>query len=315
MVTWGDTHTGTLTASPTSFQCSNTFNGAAAAAGQGVTGAEIKARHTTGNAFTIGQLRGLVGNADTKNGTTTTAYAVEGSVDVSAGGTITTSACFHGNLNNSGTVTTSYGGFFEGVSGYVLTRGVYTKYCNYGYYADNVTRGAYISSDAGAISGTYYSVQIDAVGTMSAGGDTMRGLGVFCTPAGVLGAALQGIYSSVDLGTSTHVSGRVAAIEGRIVLGAGSDTQPTESVLCLDFDNGRTTASITNSRSSYIMLRDRGATADLEMYTLLDFFDSTIATDSTNALISTTGDLEATHTLRCMAEDVPLWILCSNVHA
>ena len=214
--------------------------------------------------------------------------------------------------NIQAAVTQTYTGNYVGY--YAGRWGTCDKF-EYGMYGENLLRAAYFSTDAGAISGTDYSFLIEHAATMSAGGDTMRGLGVFCTPAGVLGAALQGIYSSVDLGTSTHVSGRVAAIEGRIVLGAGSDTQPTESVLCLDFDNGRTTASITNSRSSYIMLRDRGATADLEMYTLLDFFDSTIATDSTNALISTTGDLEATHTLRCMAEDVPLWILCSNVHA
>ena len=144
MISWGDTHAGTLTASPTTFQCSATFNGAANAAG-GVTGAEIKARHTTGNVKSIGQLRGLVGNADTKNGTTGVAYAVEGSVDVGAGGTITTSACFHGNLNNSGTVTTSHGVYLEGVNGYNLTYGVYVRYATTGVY---IASGSTIAVDA-----------------------------------------------------------------------------------------------------------------------------------------------------------------------
>lgn len=117
------------------------WNGAEDTGGSaGVTGAEIKARHTTGNAYTIGQLRGVVGNADTKNSPTTTAYGVEGSIDVGAGGTIGTAACFHGNLNNSGDVTDSYGAYLEGVSGYNLGTGVYVRYADLGLNIENSTK-------------------------------------------------------------------------------------------------------------------------------------------------------------------------------
>lgn len=125
----------------TGIQISATFNGTGN--NGSVTAAEFKARHTTGNAATVVQLRGLVGNADAKNAVVTTAYAVEGSIDVSAGGTVTTSACFHGNLNNSGTVTTSYGAFLEGISGYQLGIGVQLNYVTKGivFGAGSVTYG------------------------------------------------------------------------------------------------------------------------------------------------------------------------------
>ena len=145
-------------------------------------------------------------------------------------------------------------------------------------------------------------------------GKTARGLGLFVTPAGVSGAALQAIYSSVDLGTSTHVSGRVSAIEGRIVLGAGSATPPSEGVLCLDFDNGRTGASILSSRSSYVMLRERSV-AGCRMPLLFDFFDHAIATNDPSALVSTlNADQASTHTIKCLVGDTDLWILCANAH-
>uniref|UniRef100_A0A6M3J898 Uncharacterized protein n=1 Tax=viral metagenome TaxID=1070528 RepID=A0A6M3J898_9ZZZZ len=138
---WQFTATGTLTGGMTGLEIRSTFNGAASYAGGGIVGAEIKARHTTGNAYTIGQLRGVVGNVDTKNGTTTTAYALEGSIDVSAGGTITAAAGLHVNLNNSGTVTTSYGAFLEGIAGYTLTYGIYIQHANTGIYFNGAYTG------------------------------------------------------------------------------------------------------------------------------------------------------------------------------
>jgi len=123
----------------TGIQISATFNGTGN--NGSVTAAEFKARHTTGNAATVVQLRGVVGNADAKNGIVTTAYAVEGSIDVSAGGSVGTSACFHGNLNNSGTVTTSYGVFVEGVSGNNLTKGIFMQYVTTGVGISAATTG------------------------------------------------------------------------------------------------------------------------------------------------------------------------------
>lgn len=162
---WQFTATGVVAAGKQlqGLQIKSTFNGSGDDGS--ITGAEIKARHTTDNTATVVQLRGLVGNADTKNATTTTAYGVEGSIDVGAGGTITTSACFHGNLNNSGTVTTSYGAYLEGVSGYNLTYGVYVIYATTGIYIGASTTGINVGGTCTS------AINVSAVQTDSGGLD------------------------------------------------------------------------------------------------------------------------------------------------
>lgn len=123
----------------TGVEVRSTFDGSADALTAEVKGGEFKARHTTGNTYDVGTFKGVIGNVDVKNGTVTTGWAVEGAIDVSSGGTFTTAACFHGNLNNSGTVTSSYGVYVHGLSGYTLTRGLYVDYATTGIYLDNCT--------------------------------------------------------------------------------------------------------------------------------------------------------------------------------
>lgn len=306
LITIGDTHAGTLTASPTTFQVSATFNGAATTT-SGVTGAEFKARHTTGNTRTVNQLRGLVGNADAKNGTVTTAYAVEGSVDVN-GGTITTSACFHGNLNNSGTVTTSYGGFFEGVTGSTslyLTRGVYTKYCAYGYYADNVTQGAYLSSDGGTLAADSSGVYMAHTATMI-GGTSLYALNVLATPLGT-GMSANAIYAKISGGSSKHITGWNAVAEFEYSC-SGTQTPADTSCLQLVMDMDYTGSS---TNSAYIMLRNYSSNAS-GILNFIRLYDTTPGTGDPATLFTaeTTGNYS--HGLRIMVGTTPYWIMCTS---
>lgn len=135
------THTSALGSGKglTGVEVRSTFNGDADALTSEVKGGEFKARHTTGNTYDVGTFKGVIGNVDCKNGVVTTGWAVEGAIDVSSGGTFTTAACFHGNLNNSGTVTNSYGVYVHGLSGYVLTRGLYVDYATTGLYLEHTT--------------------------------------------------------------------------------------------------------------------------------------------------------------------------------
>lgn len=133
------THTATLGSGKglTGVEVRSTFNCSASSANGEVKGGEFKGRHTTGNAFTIGTLKGLIGNADAKNGTVTTARAVEASIDIAAGGTVTTATGLRGYMNNSGTATTSYGCEVA-----AETAGKWT----YGLYMTNVVRAIYTTA-------------------------------------------------------------------------------------------------------------------------------------------------------------------------
>lgn len=195
-------HTGTIGAGKglTGVEVRSTFNGSAAAATGEVKGGEFKARHTTGNTYTVGTFKGVIGNVDCKNGTVTTGWAVEGAIDVSSGGQFTTAACFHGNLNNSGTVTNSYGVYVHGLSGNVLARGLYVDYAATGIYLDNCTTDIRFQSGATIVNSTsdlltITEATIATVGKLQFGGATDWGTGA--TGTQITGAGYDWVSQTV----------------------------------------------------------------------------------------------------------------------
>jgi hypothetical protein len=174
----------------TGIQISATFNGTGNNAS--VTAAEFKARHTTGNTATVVQLRGVVGNADAKNGTVTTAYPVEASMDVSSGGTVTNMALIHANLNNSGTVTNSYVLLGEGTTSVYIDYGIYLRYCNRPFYATGNLTGATAKN---AMELVVTDAQTNASGYA-------RGLYISCTASGAKTSSGEHNSLGVDLSVS-----------------------------------------------------------------------------------------------------------------
>ena len=266
---WQYTCTGNMSdGGATGLEIRSTFNGSANTS-NGITGAEIKARHTTGNTYTVNQLRGIVGNADTKNGKTTTAYAVEGSIDVSAGGTITTSACFHGNLNNSGTVTTSYGAFLEGVSGYNLTKGIYMRYITTGLDIAACTTGLLVSG----ASTTAISVTGASTTGISITGDATDAIKI---ATGTITTALNVDVGVVDVATRVICSGASLAYNTPAlsvgVYGAGLiDTLLGDSIMASVVSQTATnkTAADTSSMALYVGNRNTADTINTKMQGIL----------------------------------------------
>ncbi|KKL68017.1 hypothetical protein LCGC14_2129210, partial [marine sediment metagenome] len=114
------THLATLTAGKglTGIEVRSTFNCTAASGTGEIKGAEFKARHTSGNVYDVGTMKGVIGNVDSKSGakTVTSAWAVEGQIDCGVSSTIVTAAGVRVAYNEDGTVTNAYGVFVDGTS-------------------------------------------------------------------------------------------------------------------------------------------------------------------------------------------------------
>jgi len=203
---WRFTLTGDMSGGgATCLEIRSTFNGSANTTNS-VTGAEIKARHTTDNSYTVGQLRGVVGNADAKNATVTTAYGIEASIDVSSGGTVTTAALIHANLNNSGTITNSYGAYIEGTSSVSIGTGIYMRYIDKGIEIGACTTGIHLS---GAVT-TGINIAGDATDAIKISGGTV-------TDAMEIGACTNAINVSGNVTNAMLIGGTQTAalrIEG-----------------------------------------------------------------------------------------------------
>lgn len=123
------THTATLGSGKglTGVEVRSTFNCTAASSNGEVKGGEFKARHTGGNAFDVGTMKGVIGNVDSKSGakTITSAWAVEGVIDCGVSSTITTAAGLRVAYNEDGVVTNAYGVYVDGAS--VWNIGVYVR--------------------------------------------------------------------------------------------------------------------------------------------------------------------------------------------
>jgi hypothetical protein len=201
-------------------------------ANAGVTGIEVKAKQTTDNAYTVGQLRGVVGNVDAKNATVTTAWALEGAIDVSSGGTITTAAGLHINVNNSGTITNDYGIYIDVPNAAVddLTADIYK---NANGHLNIKTNPSYPARNV-RINSQTYTTDASIIGLLvkpRAGVElTNRIAGIEVSPGindSFAGTSVSGIISNPLLkGTTGDLSGEMRAFEGKVE----SDTGSTRTV-------------------------------------------------------------------------------------
>lgn len=234
---WQYTLTGNMSSGgATALEIRSTFNGSATTSNS-VTGAEIKARHTTGNTKTVGQLRGVVGNADVKNGTATTAYGIEASIDVSAGGKITTGALIHANLNNSGTVTNSYGAYIEGVSGYNIGTGIYMRYITTGIELAACTTGINLS-------GAFTTAGINIADITSMEGNAKAGIkiGSWGTPLNTIATMTDNIR--LFQGSVQCVDGPASGYKEVAIFSAEVQTDGTHDLTYVDFSPIHTKSTI-----------------------------------------------------------------------
>jgi len=129
----------------TAMQLRASWNGSTTESGEGITGAEIKARAAgTSVTDTLGQARAIVGNVDAKKATFTVGHIFEAQADVGSGGEITTLKGFRASLNNSGTVGTGYAFIVETANTtYNWDYGFYcgTSMADIGLYIGSATTG------------------------------------------------------------------------------------------------------------------------------------------------------------------------------
>ena len=99
---------------------------------------------------TMASARGVIGDVDAKKGVLTSAQAVMGILNISAGGTITTGAGVTAYMNNSGTLTTGYAFKVDAVAGYGWTYGLYmgNTIATTGIYIGNTTTAINIAGTA-----------------------------------------------------------------------------------------------------------------------------------------------------------------------
>jgi len=212
--------TGALTAgeNSTCFSVAGDWN--ASTSYGGVVAGEFKARSASGNTGTCAQLRGVIANARGRSTTTTLAYPLEVSLDVDAGATITTAALIHANFNNSGTVTTSYGMYMEGVSGYNIGTGIYMRYITTGIDIGACTTGINIEGTTSAITfGAGDGKIVDAAASLSIYGGNTSGdalvlygssadSGQLLTITGATGSTFTGkVIANQNTGAASYYTG------------------------------------------------------------------------------------------------------------
>lgn len=150
------------------------------------------------------------------------------------------------------------------------------------------------------LSTAVYGNTVTFTGTMTSSKDAV-GQNIVLTTAGSSGNWAAALYAQVKQGTTKNVSGYLTAAEFEVTLAAVSNVSEW-AVMTLNSSDSNTSGSVR----SYIWLRDYGT---LAMNSLLRFGDAQIGTTSKTALLSTTSDLAASHTIRILIGSTPYWIL------
>jgi len=267
---------------------------------------------------------------------------VEAQIDVSAGGNITTATGLRAGLNNSGTITNSYGCIVEGISGYTWTYGFYADYCTTGAYFKNCTTaiqvgasgtgagdvyfysdtsGAYVQWDqsadqlkmvtvaARALSGEEHAIDLTHGGTLSSG-DSMVGVNIATTPSGTGGLWVAGIFAKVTQGATKTCEGYLSAAE--FELNNECTTACAAFPLVLNYNDS--SAKSMQGQDAYIALRDYGSNDVTNLFWLADL---AAGTTSNTTLFTTAGAgyedncdyaIKFVHT----ASLTPYWILVSS---
>ena len=181
---------------------------------------------------TMASARGVIGDVDAKKGVLTSAQAVMGILNISAGGTITTGAGVTAYMNNSGTLTTGYAFKVDAVAGYGWTYGLYmgNTLATTGIYIGNTTTAINIAGTAttgislGGVTTTGVSITGNATtaisvltGTFGTGlsiaGTTTTGIAIAACTTGlsITGATTTAISLSGDAVTGISITSGMSA--------------------------------------------------------------------------------------------------------
>ena len=204
----------------------------------GTDGVEIKAGlNSNSDTGTLALARAVIANVDAKKGTITLARMFECTADVGAGGTITTLAGFRVSLNNSGTVTTSYGFILDGPSVWTYglyltasrtTTGIYIGTCTTGIDINNATTGITVTDSlttvlvgnlsVTAATGNYNGLEINVANTDNrTAGHWMKGASINVNPLATKTTGnVYGLEACVYIGGTTVVGGFAAAVFAEI---------------------------------------------------------------------------------------------------
>ncbi len=164
-----------------------------------------------------------------------------------------------------------------------------------------------VDIDATAITGEQHAFDVDFTGACSSA-DSMVAGNFVCTPTGTGATWCSGIYAKA-VQASKAVDGYISAAEFEVAH-SGTWAASKYCILCLNANDTRTGSM--QEGTAYIWLREYGS---VTMNTLFNFYDASIATNDESALVSTlAGDQTASHTIRCLFGDTPVWILCSTTH-
>ena len=145
-----------------------------------------------------------------------------------------------------------------------------------------------------------YGDTVTFTGVMTSSKDAVAE-NIVLNTAGSSGNWAAALYAQVKQGTTKNVTGYLTAAEFEVTLGAVTNVSEW-AVMTLNSSDSNTSGSVR----SYIWLRDYGS---LAMNALFRFSDQSIATTTKTVLLSTSGDLTSSHTIRILIGSTPYWIL------
>jgi hypothetical protein len=140
--------------------------------------------------------------------------------------------------------------------------------------------------------------------SIALGATDQVGTGVQLNTNGIGRNWAAGIFANITQGTTKNVTGYLTAAEFEVKLSAVTNMSEWSVMTLNSWDN-----NAVGSYRTYIWLRDYGS---LAMNSLLRFSDAVVATTTKSALLSTSGDLASSHTIRVLFGTTPIWILCNS---